>query len=482
MKIIFALLLLLLYVCFSFSQTLKENIIIDTDCATDDLRAICALNSLSTINIIAYLTSDGGCSPAKGTSKLNCLSVAFNKPGIPIGTGKENTSPAPFFRSIAENLAWSEPCNRKPELISASELLHQLLTVNNKKSTIVCLGPLSNIHDALKYDPAIAKNINKIIWYNDGTKEKTGSNLERDKEAAEYVLSSGIPMAILANLKKPNSVFDVDLFNKITQTKNIYTSIILESHKEASVQERLKNNHFKLWDELIPVYLLCPDIFDMETDIKNPKLTFCKDYNADAVKEKMIQIFSQNYSIEKNIVFDKFPADSSDFAWDVKPSVNEIIKRYGLEEWKKCVLTNEIHGHLGSYSIIGAKMGIKAREFLGAEVDRLDVYSLAGSNPPLSCMNDGLQISTGATIGVGKIKIAKDTIFSPAAIFFYKGEKVKLTLKKEIQQLIDKDISDGIVKYGNLTEGYWKLIRKVSIKHWMELDRNKIFEISEIKE
>jgi len=97
--------------------------------------------------------------------------------------------------------------------------------------------------------------------------------------------------------------------------------------------------------------------------------------------------------------------------------------------------------------------------------------------PPLSCLNDGLQISTGATLGLGNIKIDTDTILRPSAIFEYKGKKVKLTLKDEYYQQVDKDINQGISKFGNLTDGYWKLIRKLSIQYWLEWNRDNLFDI-----
>ena len=36
--------------------------------------------------------------------------------------------------------------------------------------------------------------------------------------------------------------------------------------------------------------------------------------------------------------------------------MNEIIERYGLEEWKVGVLANELHGHLGIYATVGVKI------------------------------------------------------------------------------------------------------------------------------
>ena len=74
----------------------------------------------------------------------------------------------------------------------------------------------------------------------------------------------------------------------------------------------------------------------------------------------------------------EFPTDPSQFNDLVRPYVKKIIGRHGLEEWKATLLTNELHRHLGLWSIIGAKMGIRAREILGAPADAIDVVSFAG--------------------------------------------------------------------------------------------------------
>jgi len=80
--------------------------------------------------------------------------------------------------------------------------------------------------------------------------------------------------------------------------------------------------------------------------------------------------------------------------------LNKTIGKFGLVEWKAISMTNEIHGHTGIYSIIGAKMGIRAMEYFNVGVNNLEeVTTFAGNNSPLSCFNDGVQISTGATIG-----------------------------------------------------------------------------------
>jgi pyrimidine-specific ribonucleoside hydrolase len=168
------------------------------------------------------------------------------------------------------------------------------------------------------------------------------------------------------------------------------------------------------------------------------------------------------------------------FNYDIRPLIDSAVSRYGTDEWKANVMTDEFHGHLGVFSIVGAKMGIRARELFGVGADMLEVTSYAGTEPPYSCLNDGIQVSTGATLGMGTIHLAKIKKSSPAAVFSYKNRSVRISLKKEYLEQVNKDIDEGIAKYGLMDDGYWKLIRQNALKYWLEWDRNKIFDIEEI--
>jgi pyrimidine-specific ribonucleoside hydrolase len=181
-----------------------------------------------------------------------------------------------------------------------------------------------------------------------------------------------------------------------------------------------------------------------------------------------------------NIVFSRFPEDPVNFTYDVRQILEPALQKYGEEEWKACVMTDEFHGHLGVYSIVGAKMGIKAREIFGVGPDQLEVVSFAGTRPPYSCLNDGIQVSTGATLGQGTISVAGDSLTSPSAIFIFKNRSVKLTLKPEYHQQVDEDIREGIVKFGLLDDGYWKLVRRNALKYWLNWDRDSVFNIEEV--
>ncbi len=290
-------------------------------------------------------------------------------------------------------------------------------------------------------------------------------------------MSTNLNIAVISNLNKDEAYFDEILLENIEKITTPYAKSIAESHRTTVLYEKITNRHLQIWDDLIPVYLLYPELFDMEPVLFKPNISINIDYSIEEVISKMIRIIGQNYTLEKNIVFESFPADPEFFRSDVKEYMNEIIDKYGKEEWRICVLTNEMHGHLGIYSLIGAKMGLKASEIFKAGIDQIKVYSYAGNIQPLSCMNDGLQISTGATLGHGTITILNDSIFQPKAMFIYRNKKIEICLKEDYKKQVEADISQGILQYGNLTSGYWKLIRKLGLKYWKEWDRNVIFDI-----
>lgn len=189
----------------------------------------------------------------------------------------------------------------------------------------------------------------------------------------------------------------------------------------------------------------------------------------------------------------------------IEAMAERTIARWGKEEWRAVILTNEIHGHIGIYSTIGAKMGIYALEFISRccnKMENLKVLSFAGSRPPISCFNDGLQISTGATLGHGSIKIAKSCSLSKGckecadceeliecadarveAIFRFKAisgteakeMQLRVWLKEELRQQIAGDIANAVKQYGH-TPDYWLQVRRLALDYWQQWNRAEIFE------
>lgn len=105
------------------------------------------------------------------------------------------------------------------------------------------------------------------------------------------------------------------------------------------------------------------------------------------------------------------------------------------------------HGHLGPYAVIGYKMGEIAKQILGPDSFSKKVIVWTGIKPPISCIIDGIQISSGCTLGKGNISVNFDGV--PKARFSNNdGKHVEIVLKTGIQEEIDTTVTGkNIIHY-----------------------------------
>jgi inosine-uridine nucleoside N-ribohydrolase/formylmethanofuran dehydrogenase subunit E len=481
MKKYLAFLYLLFLSCSVWAKPLpvqtKHTIIIDTDCAIDDLRAISLLLASPEITIKAIFVSDGTLPPNEGVKKLKALLHEFHRDTIPVACGDVLKGVNPPWRDFNRQIIWGS----NSEFATAVENISEKFFQANEKVILVCLGPLTNENQLINKNAAIKNRIERIVWYNGSIKPMQGFNYECDKKSADDVFSSGLRIDVISNLKKEDAIFDTSMFAVCANSKTPLGNILYKVHNQAAVLEQLKNRHFRMCDELVSLYITNPELFDITTLKENKKIRYNQEYDVASVREAMSDMIAGTYVAERNIVFNIFPNQREMFTYDVRQIMDSAIAHYGYNEWKANVMTDEFHGHLGVYSIVGAKMGIKARELFGVGPDQLEVLSFAGTRPPYSCLNDGIQVSTGATLGQGLIKISNDSLKRPEAIFSYKGRMIKISLKKDYLRQVDSDIDDGILQFGLMDDGYWKLIRRNALKYWLEWDRSVIFDIEEVK-
>ena len=457
---------------------LKHTIIIDTDCAIDDMRAISLLLSRPEITIKAILLSDGTLSPNEGLEKVRALLHEFNRDSVVIACGDVLAGVNPPWRQFNRQINWGVVVpNQSAPAQNALLCLSEQLKHTNEKIILVCLGPLTNIAQLVKKESTLLPKIERIIWYNESVKPLQGFNYECDKNAVNTVFESGLRVDVISNLAKEEALFDTSLYAVCRRSDMLLGEILYKVYSQPAVLEKLNQRHFRLCDDLVALYLTNPELFDINPMMQNTKIRYNQDYNIIGVREAINDMIRGVYTSERNIVFNTFPNSREMFTYDVRQIMDSAIARYGYDEWKANVMTDEFHGHLGVFSIVGAKMGIKARELFGVGPDQLEVTTFAGTRPPYSCLNDGIQVSTGATLGQGLIKISNDSVRRPEALFSYKGRTIKISLKKDYLQQVDADIDEGIVKFGLMDDGYWKLIRRNALKYWLGWDRNKIFDI-----
>ena len=129
-------------------------------------------------------------------------------------------------------------------------------------------------------------------------------------------------------------------------------------------------------------------------------------------------------------VLRSFEFPLTQYADDVQRIVGTAIRRFGPEEWKLVLLTNEIHGHLGIYS----------------------------------------------TLGHGLIRVAEVDTPCPEATFTCEGKTLTLSLKEQYRTQIEADIRTGVERYGHSRE-YWAYVRSLALRYWSSWDRNGIFAV-----
>jgi len=106
--------------------------------------------------------------------------------------------------------------------------------------------------------------------------------------------------------------------------------------------------------------------------------------------------------------------------------IDELIKR-GIA----------FHGHLGPFLVIGIKMGIIAlKELNSSGYSDMSVVVETGTTPPVSCLIDGIQVSTGCTLGKGNVKVMANK--KPKAVFTRGGKSLEIELKTEILRKIQE--------------------------------------------
>jgi len=104
------------------------------------------------------------------------------------------------------------------------------------------------------------------------------------------------------------------------------------------------------------------------------------------------------------------------------------VRTYGESELLEAA--SAFHGHLGPYLVLGLKAGELANKIMGKDPFKVKADVFCPPEPPHSCIVDGVQFSTGCTMGKGNIAMhASEDI----RVVFTKGKKsLQVSLKSSI--------------------------------------------------
>jgi pyrimidine-specific ribonucleoside hydrolase len=464
------------------AHEMRVPVILDTDMALDDVRTLILLLNSPHVQIKGIVTSDGSSSARIGYENLIRLLEFLHIKNIPVATGKSLQQPEPPWREVSEALGWAElpeaPHTGTPE--EAYSLISRVTQASDESVTYICLGPLTNLAEALSRNPSLEHRISSIVF--SGTPPDWAEadwNTARDLAAARRVFSSGMTIYCF-HLKAPDLLsFDKEFLEDVEKGDSASSDLFTLLHRDQRIRTRLEEGHFQPWDETIAIYLHDPSVGSFQKVEGRSALFVLSGWDREGARNTYLEMLSGQTEKELTpripVVLNRYPTNPNDFREDIKPLIPDIIGLHGVEEFKAVLLTNELHRHLGTYSILGAKMGIRARELLGASLDGLHVESEAGLKPPLSCMNDGLQVATGASLGRGTIRVLNGSA-KPAARFSDGQRMLRLQIRDDVLQAIRSDIDATTKRFGTLTPEYFQEVRRLSLKYWVDMDRRKVFD------
>ena len=99
-------------------------------------------------------------------------------------------------------------------------------------------------------------------------------------------------------------------------------------------------------------------------------------------------------------------------------------------------IASHFHGHLGPFLVLGLKAGLTAIKHLGKDPFHMKVIVTTEGAPPTSCFIDGIQLSTGCTLGKMNIEAKRGVDLS--ALFTLNGKALKIKVKDEVLEKVRK--------------------------------------------
>lgn len=263
-----------------------RSVLIDTDMAADDWMAILFLLNRPDISVEAITVSGTGEAHCEaGVQNALDLAALTGQEDIPVSCGRtiplqgEHTFPADWRTWVDSLAGLTLPhSTASPSSQPASELLAGTIKSQAGKVTLLTLGPLTNLAEALQSAPEITEKI-EMVYIMGGAVDVPGNvgtsqagidnsaaewNIYVDPHAAAIVLQSGVPVTLVA----------LDATNRVPLTRNFYNR--LKKAQESPVakfvynvltqnQDFIQSGGYYFWDPLAAAILSDSTLAKYET-------------------------------------------------------------------------------------------------------------------------------------------------------------------------------------------------------------------------
>ena len=447
-------------------------VVIDTDMGVDDAVALALALQSPQLAIASIVACEGAASQAAAVHNVERVLDVFNRQEIPVFASEvEIGQPAPSCRERAEALVGAA-------LPETSVWLRLPFAPEAYRSaagptTVVMLGPLTQLAAALERRPDLASAIERVVVAGDPA-DRESWNLARDPDAVRAVRHAGVLLQFVAargRAAKPAVWRGRGLpESRSTSLGDAFLDRLLA---QPSAREYYLETLAQLHDELAVLFLLEPQLFEASRsgDVFMPR-------EGVDVGARLAELMSRGRQLTQPVALSNRPIPAEMLVADVRERREAIIAANGEDEWFAELLLNELHQHLGAYSILGAKMGLRAAELLNAPRHAMAVVSYAPATQPESCLDDGLLAATGSTPGRGLFRQEPGPPGTIQATFAYNRRRVTLRLKDAYRDQIQNRIGELLGQYSLADQGYWDGVRSLGLEIWQDWHRLDLFEVT----
>jgi inosine-uridine nucleoside N-ribohydrolase/formylmethanofuran dehydrogenase subunit E len=453
-------------------------VVIDSDMGIDDAVTLALALQCPQIRLAGLVATEGVAGSDVSAHMLGQMLDEFNRADVSLYLSAPRTAsrPVPQFRGFAEAVISKALRGALRPALSFTPRAYA--DPRGDKVTVLALGPLTNLAVALN-DESVRKGIERVMIQ--GAPESSKNwNLQYDPDAFAAVLKSGVPLQFVENgtgAAKPAAWRTGD--GPAGQKTSIGEELIGRLLSEPNVRNHYTQGVFaQLTDELLVMACIDHDLFDT-TNLPSGNVTCLRPKNPEAILKLFMQVMSEGRQAKNRVVFAPGSLPNNILRADVRKRKAGIVAKNGETEWFAQLMMNELHDHLGSYSIMGVKMGLRAAELLNAPQHGMHVVSYSAAQPPVSCLNDGIIVGTGSTPGRALFRHEPGPAGSTRVTFTYNGRQVTLAVKDEYRKKVQARIDD-LLKVHTLEDAeYWESVREASLEIWEHWHRRDLFDVIE---
>lgn len=228
------------------------------------------------LDVLALTTVFGNASVELTTANALRLLDLAGRPDIPVAAGANNPLSGAFGGGVphvhgedGQGNTFRPVSQRAALRTSAAQHIVHLINAHSGELTLVALGPLTNLAQALSLDPAIADRVVEVVimggnaFCSGNATPAAEANVLSDPDAADAVFGANWPVTMIG----------LDVTHRVNMTGLVLTELAqipgaLNAHVSATVPfyqqfyERVNRiDGIYVHDATVLAYLLAPDLF-----------------------------------------------------------------------------------------------------------------------------------------------------------------------------------------------------------------------------